>query len=177
MTGEPWTKAQDAVVIDAFFDGLLDADIARKLEGRTAHAVKNRRFALGLKNREVRTHSPERIDRMRELAAQGLSAREIGRELGISRNAVIGALFRTGKTLTEWRKGAKLAPPPPPPPPPEPPPEPPKMVTKGKEPWQCRSPGCRGTKQPGRDFCATHNPVPERTRAGMFQITASGGGW
>lgn len=41
-------------------------------------------------------HSPELIDRIRELTTKGMSASEIGKELGMSRCAIIGVWYRNG---------------------------------------------------------------------------------
>jgi hypothetical protein len=43
--------------------------------------------------------TPERVDHLKELAGQKLSARQIGIELGVSRNSVIGKMRRMGIPL------------------------------------------------------------------------------
>lgn len=48
--------------------------------------------------------SDERIDRLRTLFADGLTARQIGDELGCSRNAVLGKIHRLGW----WRSEEEL---------------------------------------------------------------------
>lgn len=63
----------------------------------------------------------------------------------------------------------------------KPKPEPPSVerppVVDRDNAWQCRAAGCRGTRQPGRDYCAGHNPVPHRTRDRMHVITETGAVW
>jgi GcrA cell cycle regulator len=44
------------------------------------------------------TWTPERVERLAELFAQGLPTAEIGRRLGLTKNAVIGRLNRNAMT-------------------------------------------------------------------------------
>lgn len=53
---------------------------------------------------------PERIDKVRELAALGLSSTEMGAELGCSRNAVIGICRRQRIELRGYLDGASERP-------------------------------------------------------------------
>jgi GcrA cell cycle regulator len=43
---------------------------------------------------EIITWTPERVDRLTELFEEGLPTAEIGRRLGLTKNAVIGKLHR-----------------------------------------------------------------------------------
>jgi GcrA cell cycle regulator len=78
-----------------------------------------------------------RVVRLRELIGDGnMSAAEIGKELGVSKNSVVGKAERLGLRLAGHRpprpkpKLRTVAPPPPPPPMPEPkPPPPPDTLT------------------------------------------------
>lgn len=50
--------------------------------------------------------TPERIERLKQLRAESKSFTEIGRELGISRNAISGKVWRLGlakKKITQLR--------------------------------------------------------------------------
>ena len=55
--------------------------------------------------------TPERIEALRRLHAQGLSYRQIAAELDLSRNSVIGKMHRLELTTTERQGAAKLPPP------------------------------------------------------------------
>ncbi len=55
------------------------------------------------------TWTPERLEKMRELFEQGITSREIAKELGITRNAVCGRLFRMGLQRQDKPK-AKVVP-------------------------------------------------------------------
>lgn len=67
---------------------------------RSAKAVRSRRF-----NPLPRTLVPvAMIDRIRALVKEGLSAAEIGRQLGITRNTVIGRCNRAGIALNDSRE-------------------------------------------------------------------------
>src|SRR5581483_98022 len=58
-------------------------------------------MALAYEPRDLRvTWSDERINQLKIFAEQGLSASEIGREMGVSRNAIIGQCNRRGIQLT-----------------------------------------------------------------------------
>ena len=72
--------------------------------------VKSRRQAIAIAmseagkeqekmNQYTNPWSEERVSQLRELVKQGLSAGQIARELGLSRNAVIGKLSRLGLRL------------------------------------------------------------------------------
>jgi GcrA cell cycle regulator len=106
--------------------------------------------------------TPERVDALARLWAEGLSARQIAEKLGgVTRNAVIGKAHRLN--LQRGSTPVIEAPPPPPPPIPEEPRFDPIPDVKS---WMCRwptdDPGrfglhiCGKTCQPGRPYCAEH---------------------
>jgi GcrA cell cycle regulator len=108
--------------------------------------------------------TPERVELLTRLWAEGLSARQIANKLGgVTRNAVIGKAHRLN-----LQRGAVL---PEPAPEPEPVPreEPPVINNPDVKPWMCRwqtdDPGrlglhiCGKTAQPGRPYCAEHITV------------------
>jgi GcrA cell cycle regulator len=71
----------------------------------------------------------ERIDRLKALWTRGLTASEIGNELGVSRNAVIGKIHRLkGYESARMPAGNKHARPPPAPKPKPPAPKQPRVV-------------------------------------------------
>ena len=105
--------------------------------------------------------TPERVEMLTRLWAEGLSARQIAAKLGgVTRNAVIGKAHRLN-----LQRGAPL-----PEPQPEPAPpvreEPPPILSPDVKPWMCRwqtdDAGrhglniCGKTVQPGRHYCAEH---------------------
>ena len=105
--------------------------------------------------------TPERVEMLTRLWAEGLSARQIAAKLGgVTRNAVIGKAHRLN-----LQRGAPIAAPQPEPPTPvrE---EPPQILSPDVKPWMCRwsidDPGrhgffiCGKTAQPGRHYCAEH---------------------
>jgi GcrA cell cycle regulator len=49
----------------------------------------------------------ERIEKLRGLAAAGLSAREMGNKMGMSRNSVLGKCYRLGIVIQRQVKGPK----------------------------------------------------------------------
>ncbi len=51
--------------------------------------------------------TPDRVDLLRKLATQNLSANDIGYELGVSRNAIIGKCGRMKINLPQARSGAR----------------------------------------------------------------------
>lgn len=75
--------------------------------------------ASGGSTRNTETHTPlrwnqfsapwsdERVERLRELWAEGLSASQIGRQLGVTRNAVIGKSSRLGLSGRPKRSNAR----------------------------------------------------------------------
>ena len=105
--------------------------------------------------------TPERVEMLTRLWAEGLSARQIAAKLGgVTRNAVIGKAHR----LNLQRGAEEVEPiPKPPPPVPEVPIFAPMPEAKS---WMCRwpleDPGrfglhiCGKTSQPGRYYCAEH---------------------
>lgn len=105
--------------------------------------------------------TPERVETLTRLWAEGLSARQIAVKLGgVTRNAVIGKAHRLnlqrGGPIPELQA--------------EPAPvvheEPPPVLSPEVKPWMCRwpqeEPGrhgyfiCGKTAQPGRHYCAEH---------------------
>lgn len=48
--------------------------------------------------------SPEKVDRLKELLPQGLSAADIARDIGVSRSAVLGKIFRMGISSVAKKK-------------------------------------------------------------------------
>lgn len=86
--------------------------------------------------------TPERVDLLRARIAEGKSVKEIGREFGKSRNAIIGKAHRMGFYWSDPRSTAPATPPP----------EPVKAApiriepVPGKDPALCVMPGCTRTK-------------------------------
>ncbi len=115
----------------------------------------------GAKKGGVMHWTPERVERLANLWAEGHSARQIAVKLGgVTRNAVIGKAHRLN--LQRGVPQPKQAPDPPPPVIEEPVFEPvPEMKS-----WMCRWPTdeagrfgihiCGKTIQPGRPYCAEH---------------------
>lgn len=108
--------------------------------------------------------TPERVERLTWLWAEGLSARQIADKLGgVTRNAVIGKSHRLN--LQRGTPQPEVEPPPPPPPPIE------HFIAPipDMKSWMCRwptdDPGrfglhiCGKTCQPGRPYCAEHLTV------------------
>lgn len=60
-----------------------------------------RSAVLAIRDDEMSEWTPYMIERLRTLAAQGLYASDIARQMGLTKNAVIGKA---------WRKGIKLTP-------------------------------------------------------------------
>lgn len=105
--------------------------------------------------------SPDRVEQLARLWADGLSARQIAESLGgVTRNAVIGKAHR----LNLQRGAEPIERPPEPEPVPifEPIREPMSEVKNWMCRWQTEDPGrfglhiCGKTAQPGRPFCAEH---------------------
>lgn len=95
-------------ILDLYGQGLPGAEIAARLgvtRRKVFKAVADGRSAgdsrASGKNYAVRPAewNFESCDRLRQLAAEGLSASEIGRELGVSRSAVLGKARRLGVTI------------------------------------------------------------------------------
>jgi GcrA cell cycle regulator len=123
----------------------------------------------------------ERIERLKALWNAGKSASQIGNELGVSRNAVIGKIHRLqGYTPTRIAKPPAQAKPPKPPPAPKwkpkaPPPAPPEPVVDNVpsldltinqlKPGVCRYPHgerspyffCGQPTREGSPYCALHH--------------------
>ncbi|MCY4548153.1 MAG: hypothetical protein OXC28_07285 [Defluviicoccus sp.] len=76
------------------------------------------------------------------LLAAGESYAGIAAALGRTRNAVSGAVCRRG---LRQRPAARS---------PAPPAAPAPARDPGAPPWRCLTPGCGGTRQPGRERCA-----------------------
>lgn len=106
--------------------------------------------------------TPERVEILSRLWAEGLSARQIAEKLGggVTRNAVIGKAHRLN--LQRGAPQPEYVPEPPPPIIEEPKFDPPPDM----KPWMCRWPTddagrhglhiCGKTVQPGRPYCAEH---------------------
>lgn len=105
--------------------------------------------------------TPERVEILTRMWAEGFSARQIADKLGgITRNAVIGKAHRLN--LSRGLKQVRPEPEPPPPIREDPIPEP-RAEFKS---WMCRWPTteagrfglyiCAKTCQPGRSYCAEH---------------------
>lgn len=109
--------------------------------------------------------TPERVEALARLWAEGFTARQIAEKLGgVTRNAVIGKAHRLN-----LQRGAEVVEPPvePEPPPPAPVIEEPRFFPMPEvKDWMCRwqldEPGrfglhiCGKTVQPGRQYCAEH---------------------
>lgn len=116
----------------------------------------------------VRDWSQDDIARLRELAADvSLSAADIGRHFGVSKNAIIGKLNRLGVQRPEGisRGGAHR----PAPPKPAPLPAPRLMPADMRPPTDCAYPigdpkrigfhYCNAQPWPGRSYCVVHMRV------------------
>tara|TARA_R110000787_G_scaffold26344_26_gene73753 strand:+ start:1707 stop:2084 length:378 start_codon:yes stop_codon:yes gene_type:complete len=125
----------------------------------------------------MRTKTPEAtLERIAELWRLGLSARDIAAAVGLSRNAVLGHVYRMrskGFGFSERPKGqkakvtvtaVKAEPEPQPLPPPR----------AGDPPWRCRSAGCGGVRQPGRDCCAACLTARHKKRLARKAKVANG---
>jgi GcrA cell cycle regulator len=94
------------------------------------------------------TWTPERVERLNQLFEEGLPTAEIGRRLGLTKNAVIGRLHRSAMTRRE------------------PPPKPPRRnVFEFSGPscmWPYGHPNdmnfrfCGARPVPGKPYCAEH---------------------
>lgn len=90
-----WTPERDAVLRTRRADGWARARIAASL-GCTVEQVRHRVSYLGLFRIERSSWNEDRVTRLTDLWAAGLTASEIGLCLGISRDAVIGKAHRLG---------------------------------------------------------------------------------
>ena len=101
--------------------------------------------------------SPENKARLVDLIAEGVTASEAGRRLGISKNMVIGKCNREGITLARARGPRK------PVQPPTPNPFPP--LPLGGCLWPYGDPDdplfhfCGGHRYPGKPYCAAHAAI------------------
>ena len=92
-----WTKAADQAVMDAVtVDGIGIAALAQKL-GRTESAIVSRVRLLGVHKARTDVWSEDRVDLLKQLYFEGLSASRIAAILGgVTRNSVIGKCHRLG---------------------------------------------------------------------------------
>lgn len=91
-----WTPAQDTQLKLLYESGLPFRQIAPHF-GVSFMACHKRVQRLKLGNRFIERKWTDEMDsRLRELKAEGLSATLIGREMGKSRNAIIGRMHRLG---------------------------------------------------------------------------------
>lgn len=81
--------------------------------------------------------TPQQEAKARRLWALGLTTRQIGERIGMSRNAVIGKRYRQ-----DWQRGPEFEPEPEPEPPPPPKPAPPRP----KSGHHCIETGCRNPR-------------------------------
>jgi hypothetical protein len=166
----PWTEEEGQTATDMRHNGHTLDEIGQRV-GRTQSAVrwylkKGRRAAeISLRNVFGSGWTENQLDMCIELWREGCSASYTGQRIGKSRNAVIGKMGRMfikqGKAASEpVLRGVE--------PEPEPPPPKPVIVRDPSWPsWRCE---CGGTRQPGRDHCATcitRNAKPN-SRANMF---------
>lgn len=113
--------------------------------------------------------TPDRVDRLSQFWADGLTARQIAEKLGgVSRNAVIGKAHRLN--LQRGTEPPEYKPEPPPPPIQEPIFRPMPEVKSWMCRWQTEEAGrfglhiCGKTVQPGRPYCAEHLTLAYRLK-------------
>ena len=165
----PWTEEEGQTATDMRHNGHTLDEIAQRI-GRTGSAVRwflhKRRVDAALRSRCGLGWSENQLDACIVLWREGYTASDVGSRIGKSRNAVIGKMGRMfikqGKPAPEpIMTGVEPEPEPPPPPKPV-------IVRDSSWPsWRCE---CGGTRQPGRDHCATcitRNAKPN-ARASMF---------
>jgi biotin operon repressor/DNA-binding CsgD family transcriptional regulator len=103
-TGRPYTE-EDLAFIEAHFNrDLSAAEIAERL-GRTADAIIKAASGLRVAPRRAMRWSPETIAEVHRLAGLGLIASEIGRELGVSKDAITSLARREKIKLRKGRAG------------------------------------------------------------------------
>ena len=116
---KPWSAETIARLREGWESGMSAARIGAEI-GFSRNAVKNKAISLGLPKREgrlapVRTKQNEKkwpvetIERLREKWASNESARRIGKELGFSKNAIIGKARRLGLPPRDTRFAAEMA--------------------------------------------------------------------
>lgn len=138
MATEPiprWTDREDAKLKRYVRLGYSDAAIAGIMNGRSRGAVKHRRLVLGLlirKGSKQCRPGTDELGTIRQMAADGYSAGQIGESVGRTKNSVIGICKRNGIALrgrcgrpaTGTRRPTATAPTPTVKPAPEPQPQP-----------------------------------------------------
>jgi len=92
-----WSIEQDRILNALWEKGLDDFVIGERM-AKKGSSVGNRRRYLGLPaNTAPRlVWTAERVEILKTLWAKGLTAEEIGREIGASRNAILGKRMRLG---------------------------------------------------------------------------------
>ncbi len=95
----PWTTEQEDVLRGLVAEGLAKKEICLRMNLR-GDQVEWKKKQLGLCTVRVQSvWTIERKTRLSELVVDGLTAGQIGAELGITRNAAISAIKRAGFTL------------------------------------------------------------------------------
>ena len=98
MTEAPrWTHEQDRILNALWQKGFDDFVIGERM-GKKGSSVGNRRRYLGLPAYTAPRliWTAERIEMLKAMWARGLTAEEIGRQIGTSRNAILGKRMRLG---------------------------------------------------------------------------------
>jgi GcrA cell cycle regulator len=169
MASQFWTPEEDTRLRALVADGHTITEIASLMPGREYHGVRWRGRRLGL----CFAHKPAlsswpgyASDLLRHYwNVEGLSARECGRRLGISRNSVIGRAHRMG--LDARKSPIKYR---------EKPVEQPAdgcLWLAGERPYT----PCQAGREPGRPYCAKHcdaayeKPKPSKKKGPL--ITAA----
>lgn len=108
MTQEPWTEAEDEFLRTKTLEGWDDVRMAERLH-RSEEAIRNRRARKGYK----RTWHPNSRDKTKPTQSeihretilemrrtQGLPFAQIAKQLGVSKNTVVGVWHNHGKRAT-----------------------------------------------------------------------------
>jgi hypothetical protein len=89
-----WTTKEKALVERLCAEGLTREAIHQRFPGRSYGAVNHQIHEIGLLPRRHSAMSDERIELLKKLWADGLTARQVAAEMGMTRNAVIGKVHR-----------------------------------------------------------------------------------
>jgi hypothetical protein len=170
----PWTEEEGQTATQMRQNGHTLDEIAQRI-GRTGSAARwflhKRRVEASLRSRCGLGWSENQLDACITLWREGRTASYIEARIGKSRNAVIGKMGRmfikqgTPPSQPVFAGAEVYGPPMPPEPPPPPKPV---IVRDASWPsWRCE---CGGTRQPGRDRCATciTRDARPNSRASMF---------